>query len=217
MKSITDLILRKKSFYTPASIMSALKNKIAKINLKSEYSKLRKIGVQRLERLRKSEYAEVDKIKAYIKYGFEPLKNLQDDRRFAYEMTKLVRFLDSDYTITSLKQLRAQDVQSLETLHAHGYTFITRENYDMFAKYMDIVRSRIDANVRYVTETIMNIFEESLKSDGSVNAKKLEKAFNAYVESETRRAETARKAVSKLSKEEIEALKKDIGQLYDNR
>lgn len=196
--------------------MREAQNHIVRRNLRSEYSRLRELAMQRLKTLSNSEYRDVDAIRAYFKYPFEKLKNLKDDRRFAYEFMKVVRFLDEDYTISSLKELRASDLKALEKLHSHGYTFITKKNYHDFAKFMELVKSRVNANVRYLSAVIMAMVEDNIKEDGSVNNKRLKRAFNAYVKKEEERAKKAREALKKLTPEEIELLKKDIGVLYDN-
>lgn len=210
---IEQMLNRRRDFYTPRNIMTAYESYFTRRNLRSEYSHLRKIAMQRLERLRNSEYAELDDLRGYFKYGFDTLDKLKDSRRFAYEFTKLVQFLDSDYTLSTIRELSVAESKSLETLHSHGYNFVTRQNYREFAEFMATVNARITENIRYDALAITDIFEESLKANGRVNKTKLNKLFNAYIQREQQSANIAESALSKLSKEERDAIKRNLGML----
>ena len=98
-------------------------------NLREEYSRLRSIAVKRLHRLGTSEWNDTD-LYLRSKSKFKKLKDIKNERELRYLFSDLHYFLASPRSsVTGLNKIRKQ---SLDTLHSHGYKFVTKKNFIKF-------------------------------------------------------------------------------------
>lgn len=144
-------------------------------NLREEYSRLRSIAVKRLQRLGNSEWNDTD-LYLRSKNKFKKLKDIKNERELRYLFSDLHYFLASPRSsVTGLDKIRRQ---SLDTLHEHGYKFVTKKNFRKFGRFMEWAREHAQAYM-YDSERVANMFNEfSVKRN--LSQQEIETAFRAW-------------------------------------
>lgn len=144
-------------------------------NLREEYSRLRSIAVKRLQRLGNSEWNDTD-LYLRSKNKFKKLKDIKNERELRYLFSDLHYFLASPRSsVTGLDKIRRQ---SLDTLHEHGYKFVTKENFRKFGRFMEWAREHAQAYM-YDSERVANTFNEFLVKR-NLSQQEIETAFRAW-------------------------------------
>lgn len=102
-----------------------------------EYQRLRRVAEKRLARLATSEFADSE---AYLQNAgrFTPLSQVSSNRELGALLYQVKSFLDARRS--SVTGQRAIIKETLETLHEHGYTFVTKENIKEFGDFMEAAR-----------------------------------------------------------------------------
>ena len=111
--------------------------------MRAEYGRLLKIlkgRAQRIEASGEFEYRLAPynmRLERYITLSEIP-KGPEGERSLIYGLRELAWAAESP--MSSLTGLRAMQKTSLETLHEHGYKFVTPENFEQFARFMELAR-----------------------------------------------------------------------------
>ena len=138
----------------PAQILNSLSER----EIRSEYSRLRKIANQRLKAL--GNYYPESKI--YQKYNgqFITLREMDSVNEIAYRLSDMIRYLHTEAgTVTGLKRIRNE---ILDKLHEQGYNFVTKSNFLEFTEFMDTLDTQA-RNMRYDSERLVDLFEIKYK------------------------------------------------------
>lgn len=138
----------------PAQILNSLSER----EIRSEYSRLRKIANQRLKAL--GNYYPESKI--YQKYNgqFITLREMDSVNEIAYRLSDMIRYLHTEAgTVTGLKRIRNE---ILDKLHEQGYNFVTKSNFLEFTEFMDTLDTQA-RNMRYDSERLVDLFEITYK------------------------------------------------------
>lgn len=138
----------------PAQILNSLSER----EIRSEYSRLRKIANQRLKAL--GNYYLESKI--YQKYNgqFITLREMDSVNEIAYRLSDMIRYLHTEAgTVTGLKRIRNE---ILDKLHEQGYNFVTKSNFLEFTEFMDTLDTQA-RNMRYDSERLVDLFEITFK------------------------------------------------------
>ena len=144
-------------------------------NLREEYSRLRSIAVKRLQRLGNSEWNDTD-LYLRSKNKFKKLKDIKNERELRYLFSDLHYFLDSPRSsVTGLDKIRRQ---SLDTLHEHGYDFVTKKNFREFARFMEWAREHAQAYM-YDSERVAIAYNE-LAVKRNLSQQEIESSFRAW-------------------------------------
>lgn len=144
-------------------------------NLREEYSRLRSIAVKRLQRLGNSEWNDTD-LYLRSKNKFKKLKDIKNERELRYLFSDLHYFLASPRSsVTGLDKIRRQ---SLDTLHAHGYEFVTKKNFREFGRFMEWARERAQAYM-YDSDQVAKTYNE-LAVKRNLSQQEIETAFRAW-------------------------------------
>ena len=144
-------------------------------NLREEYSRLRSIAVKRLQRLGNSEWNDTD-LYLRSKNKFKKLKDIKNERELRYLFSDLHYFLESPRSsVTGLDKIRRK---SLDTLHAHGYEFVTKKNFREFGRFMEWAREHAQAYM-YDSERVANIFNE-ISVKRNLSQQEIESAFRSW-------------------------------------
>ena len=124
-----------------------------------EYAKLsRKINRQ-IKKLEK-EYPEAVSLERW-RNKFKPITSKQPSYNKVAGMLKNARQLVENDKLSLDSQKRAVD-SAIETLHRDGYTFITRENFDYFMRFLDDARAR-GLGSSYSSEQILRPIYRGMK------------------------------------------------------
>lgn len=125
-----------KDWYSPVYLRH-LMNTGSEAEVRKEYTRLRDIAQKRLKRLEKAGYSELDVYKKNIKH-YPKLSDIKSKNELSSRLADLARFISSERsTVSGLKTIKEK---SLKTLHEHGYDFVTPENYEQFARFMQEYR-----------------------------------------------------------------------------
>lgn len=144
-------------------------------NLREEYSRLRSIAVKRLQRLGNSEWNDTD-LYLRSKNKFKKLKDIKNERELRYLFSDLHYFLESPRSsVTGLDKIRRQ---SLDTLHTHGYEFVTKKNFRDFGRFMEWAREHAQAYM-YDSDRVANAYNE-LAVKRNLSQQEIESAFRAW-------------------------------------
>lgn len=138
----------------PAQILNSLSER----EIRSEYSRLRKIANRRLKAL--GNYYPESKI--YQKYNdqFISLREIDSVNEIAYRLSDMIRYLHTEAgTVTGLKRIRNE---ILDKLHEQGYNFVTKSNFLEFTEFMDTLDTQA-RNMRYDSERLVDLFEITFK------------------------------------------------------
>lgn len=128
-----------KSWYTPVNIRNEIKSGNIK-DIRKEYTRLRDIAQKRLKRLKAAGYANTDVYKKNYKH-YPLLKDVKSENELAQRLSDLSRFIVAKRsTVSGFKSIKEK---SLKTLHEHGYTFVTKENYEDFGQFMEEYRNQL--------------------------------------------------------------------------
>ena len=107
--------------------------------MRRDYSRMRDIAVKRIQRAQDAGYWRKGK-------EIPTLKEVgRDPADLAYGYSRLSKFLES--SSSSVKQLRKESKQRVESFQKLGYTFVTEENELDFGDYMEYMINK------YETET----------------------------------------------------------------
>ena len=155
--------------YTPSQIKRMPEKQVRKL-----YAEYRKIANKRAARLRGAGFGEYEAAQVY----FTPTKNLTEAQVKA-------AFADVNMYLrdvrTKIKPLRAYESNQIETLHEHGYDFITKENFKQFTDFMEWAKARAGSNDRvFKSDRVAELFEQKERLKISANA--LQKNFDHYLE-----------------------------------
>lgn len=144
-------------------------------NLREEYSRLRSIAVKRLQRLGNSEWNDTD-LYLRSKNKFKKLKDIKNERELRYLFSDLHYFLESPRSsVTGLDKIRKQ---SLDTLHQHGYDFVTKKNFRDFGRFMEWAREHAQAYM-YDSDQVAKAYNE-LAVKRNLSQQEIESAFRAW-------------------------------------
>ena len=122
--------------------------------IRSEYSRLRKIANKRLEALGRSKF---NKSQTYLKNvgKYVTLDKIKNERQLIYKLQDLAKFVTSKRgSVTGQYEIRRK---TLETLHERGITFVTDKNLDAFGEFMEEARSRKYDEI-YGSERLKDMF-----------------------------------------------------------
>lgn len=167
---LKDIFKFNRFSYTPEGA-----KQLTERNLREEYSRLRSIAVKRLQRLGNSEWNDTD-LYLRSKNKFKKLKDIKNERELRYLFSDLHYFLESPRSsVTGLDKIRKQ---SLDTLHQHGYDFVTKKNFRDFGRFMEWAREHAQAYM-YDSDRVANAYNE-FAVKRNLSQQEIESAFRAW-------------------------------------
>lgn len=164
-----------RDWYTPSNLKAMLDNGKEK-EVRKEYTRLRDIAQKRIKRLKAAGYTNTD---VYQKnYAHYPkLKDIKSKSELAQRLSDLSRFVASSRsTVSGIKDARSQ---SLKTLHEHGFTFVTQENYGDFAQFMESYRDQL-LDMEYDSGDAAELFGVAVKHE--LDTEKVKQDFEFWME-----------------------------------
>ena len=121
-----------KDWYSPVYLRHLMATGDA-AKVRKEYTRLRDISQKRLKRLAAAGLANTEVYKKNVNH-YPKLKDIKSANELSARLSDLARFVSSERsTVSGYKNIMQK---SLDTLHTHGYTFVTKENYRDFAEFM---------------------------------------------------------------------------------
>lgn len=162
----------KDEYYTPEGAKGLTSRQI-----RSEYSRLRSIANKRLKSLGRSEFKNS---KTYIDNvgKFPKIKDIKTERELRYYLSSVYNLITArSGSLTGLREIRKESIQSL---HDHGYTFVTINNYSKFAEFMEYSRLRFGSSL-YDSSQVATFFEENSKDSYDILINK----FNKWLDETT--------------------------------
>lgn len=124
-------------WYTPRNL-----ERVDPKEVRREYTRLRDIAQKRLKRIESeskkgdTDWTRTETYKTYRK-GVPKLSNISKEH-LPYELSKLARWVESDYT--RIGYLKKRKKSSIKKLHERGYKFINERNFLDFTAFMEEYR-----------------------------------------------------------------------------
>lgn len=130
-------------------------------NIKSEYTRLRKIAQERLREMSKSPIGRESYTFKRNQGRFRPASELTTGQ-MKVQLSEVARMITARRgTLAGIKRARKQ---AIATFHEHGYDFVTEENYSEFGEFM---RAWKDSRFRgYGSMVAVDFFESALSATG---------------------------------------------------
>ena len=167
------------SAYQPDALRSGYTEK----ELRREYSRLRDVAQKRLGRLQKSEFKSSQTVR-YNVGRFKPLKEMSGTGELTHLLGDLARFLTASRG--SVAGMRESQRKSIETLHESGIEWVTQENYQQFADYMDWLH---DFYPREYPSKALRVFEQAIEK--RLDPEEVKRNFDQYLEQVDKTGEIA--------------------------
>ena len=148
--------------YTIESLKSGLHTEK---EMRAEYGRLLNMLKGRAKRIEES--GEFTGMSIPYNMRVDRYKNLRDipkgeegQRALVYGLRELAAATESP--MSKLSGLRGVRKQALETLHEHGYKFVTEENYEQFGRFMELARI-MGMNRLYDSKRVANQYRQYLE------------------------------------------------------
>lgn len=126
--------------------------------MRAQYAKMRSIVNKRYQRIKQA----LPKSQMAKKDYFQPLARGAKKADVMHELARVATaYYDQWGSLTAQRKQRAENIQ---TMHEHGYKFVTEENYDEFVDFMEEIRARKMMETFYSEEHGMDIFSTANKA-----------------------------------------------------
>lgn len=152
--------------------------------MRSEYSRLRKIANKRLSALGRSKFSGTQ---AYIlNVGkYVTLDKIKSERDLMYKLQDLSKFVTSKSgSVTGQYEMRRN---ALESLRERGIDFVNEKNFELFGQFMEEARIRGYAKI-YGSERVSELF--GIASKKGMNPDELFKDFSFWMQNRQNLEET---------------------------
>lgn len=143
-------------------------------DIRKEYERLRKVANRSIRAIGKSKYRTTQQY-LETKDAFKP-DSEYTKREVAYKLSELARYVSLE--TATLAGLRRQEKKSIETLHSHGYDFVTSRNYLKFTEFMEEIREAFKEH-KYDSERVATVYEEMIAT-GKKSPEKVKADFERY-------------------------------------
>lgn len=162
-----------REYYVPS--VSMMSKNLTDKEMRAEYSRLRSIAQKRLKRFEGTEWTDTMVYK-YNKGKYIPVKDIKNKTQMVSLLAELARFITAETgSVSGLNENRKRNV---ETLHEHGYTFVTKENFRNFAEFMEEFRIR-KLNQIYDSERVAEVF--NIAENKGIPAQELFNDFDFWI------------------------------------
>lgn len=123
-------------------------------DMKKEYQRLRKTANERLRKLEKAGYADLEIYKRF-RTAFPAYSKVKTNTALGIHLADVRHFLDmKTSTVGGIHKVESQTIQSL---HKSGYTFINKDNLKAFGAFMDAVRAKFGGLI-YGSDQVTDLF-----------------------------------------------------------
>ena len=150
--------------------------------LRQEYSRLRGIVNKRIGRLEASEWLTSEGNVPYnLRREYYPaLKDIKDERQLVLKLRELATVVESRRsTIYGLEDIREE---SVKTMQAEGYDWVTKENWKEFSEFMKKARTMAAGRIFDSDEAVAIFANAPSTKRGTKNKNALRTAFKSYLD-----------------------------------
>lgn len=177
--------------------------------MRSEYSRLRKIANARLEALGRSKFSNSQ---AYLKNvgKYVTLDKIESERDLMYKLHDLARFVTAKSgSVSGQYEIKRN---ALESLRERGLDFVNEKNFELFGQFMEEARIRGYAKI-YGSERIAELFRTATKK--GINPQELFKDFGFWMENRQKLQEMPK--IKNYKKRNSDEYKKAIEREYEKK
>ena len=177
--------------------------------MRSEYSRLRKIANSRLKALGRSRFSNTQ---AYLlNVGkYVTLDKIESQRDLMYKLHDLAKFVTAKSgSVSGQYEMRRN---ALESLQERGLDFVNESNFELFGQFMEEARIRGYAKI-YGSERIAELFGTACKK--GINPKELFKDFGFWMENKQQLEELPK--IRNEKKRNSDEYKKAIEREYEKK
>ena len=131
-----------------------------KAEVSKEYTRLRRVANQRLNRLEKAGYGSSSIMRRYGD-GFGSARGLSEAQMRA-KLGEVARFLS--LKTSSVTGQKAAVSSFIESMHEKGYDFINKQNAAAFGRFMEAAKRHYGTKKAFDSEAIVDLFEQTLEA-----------------------------------------------------
>lgn len=182
---------------------------LTKKEMRSEYSRLRKIANSRLKALGRSRF---NNTQAYLQNvgKYVTLDKIESERDLMYKLHDLAKFVTAKSgSVSGQYEIKRN---TLETLRERGLDFVNESNFELFGRFMEEARIRGYAKI-YGSERIAELFGTATKK--GINPEELFKDFGFWMENEKKLEEMPK--IRNEKKRNSDEYKKAIEREYEKK
>ena len=122
--------------------------------MKKEYQRLRKVANERLRKLKKAGYANLEIYKRF-RTAFPAYSKVKTNTALGIHLADARHFLDLKTSTVGV--MHKVESQTIQRLHESGYTFINKDNLGAFGAFMDAVRAKYSGLI-YGSDQVADLF-----------------------------------------------------------
>lgn len=127
---------------------------VSPLEIKKEYQRLRKVANERLRKLKKAGYSDLESYKRF-RSAFPAYSKVKTNTALGIHLADARHFLDmKTSTVGGIHKVESQTIQRL---HESGYTFINKDNLRAFGAFMDAVRAKYSGLI-YGSDQVSDLF-----------------------------------------------------------
>ena len=144
--------------YTPRGWMYG---DVEPADMKKEYQRLRKVANERLRKLKKAGYSNLETYKRF-KSSFPEYSRIRTNNALGIHLADVRHFLELQ--TSRVGAVHKIERQILKSLHESGYTFVNKDNLKAFGDFMDAVRAKYNGLI-YGSDQVADLFGAAIKKE----------------------------------------------------
>lgn len=137
--------------YTPRGWMYG---DVEPTDLKKEYQRLRKVANERLRKLKKAGYSDLETYKRFRK-AFPEYSRIRTNNALGIHLADVKHFLELQ--TSTVGGVHKAEKRILKSLHESGYKFVNKDNLKAFGDFMDAVRAKYKGLI-YGSDQVADLF-----------------------------------------------------------
>lgn len=159
--------------YTPRGWMYS---DVSPLEIKNEYQRLRKVANERLRKLEKAGYSDLEVYKRF-RSKFPEYSRIRTNNALGIHLADAKHFLELQ--TSTVGGVHKVEKRILNSLHESGYTFVNKDNLRAFGDFMDAVRAKYKGLI-YGSDQVADLYGASIKK--GLNPSELLKDFEYWQE-----------------------------------
>ena len=129
--------------------------------IKKEYQRLRKVANERLRKLKKAGYSDLETYKRF-KSAFPAYSKIRTNSAMGIHLADVRHFLGLQ--TSTVGGIHKVERKILKSLNESGYTFVNKDNLKAFGDFMDAVRAKYKGLI-YGSDQVADLFGAAIKKN----------------------------------------------------
>ena len=127
---------------------------VSPLEIKKEYQRLRKVANERLRKLKKAGYSNLEAYKRF-RSAFPEYSRIKTNNALGIHLADVKHFLELQ--TSTVGGVHKVEKRILKSLHESGYKFVNKDNLQAFGDFMDAVRAKYKGLI-YGSDQVADLF-----------------------------------------------------------